>query len=221
MENNIQEIFVSALFSKDVIKKAKKLSKSSGKLLPIDYEDITFRLRKTNTGSVNLELFVQDQYGMYFKPIGFYEFGGFWGNVQRIYILKEFEETFIKIKGKLNNIDKVKYLSLLQNVYIALGSVEVGRTVTKMFNSPNYSENNYLDFSKRQIERLLVNGLKIVVKTSLGGALEAVYEDDNNYFNGEDMLVMFQNYNGISIHCSEKEYQNMMNKKLLSIFNRI
>jgi hypothetical protein len=51
--------------------------------------------------------------------------------------------------------------------------------------------------------------------------LEAVYDDENDDFNGEDMLVMFQKNNGISVHSSEREYQNMLNKGLLSIFNAV
>ena len=78
-----------------------------------------------------------------------------------------------------------------------------------------------MDFTKRQFQSLEANGLKIDVKTSMMGALEAVYDDENDEFNGEDMLVMFQKNNGISIHSSEREYQNMMNKGLLSIFKSL
>ncbi len=218
---NISELFVSALFSKEAVKKAKKIKKSSNGILPFEYKDLQFRFKKTKFGNINFELFTRDQHGMFFKPIGFYEVGGFFGGVSSIYILNEFEKTFNKIKNTLDNTDKVKSLSLIENVYIALGSAEVGGVITSMFNSPNYSEHNHLDFSKRQFERLFVNGLKITVKTSIMGSLEAVYEDDNDDFNGEDMLVIFQNNNGISIHSSEKEYHDMMKKGLLSVFNRI
>ena len=61
------------------------------------------------------------------------------------------------------------------------------------------AQHNHLDFSKRQFHSLVVNELKIDVKTSMMGALEAVYDDENDDFNREDMLVMFQNNNGISI----------------------
>lgn len=216
----ILQTFVEVLFSNETIQKAQNLRDSENDRIAIDKNGIPFRLQKARTGNINLEVFFQDQKGMFYKPIGFYEFD-ILGKVSEIYILNEFVETFNKTKNNLQNIDKAKFLNLLDNVYIALGSREVGNTVTAMFNSPNYSEYNHMDFSKRQFQSLEINGLKVDVKTSMMGALEAVYDDENDDFNGEDMLVMFQNNNGISIHSSEREYQNMMNKGLLSIFNAV
>lgn len=216
---DILQTFVEVLFSTNTIQNAQNLKNSENNRTAIDHNGIPFRLQKSKAGNINLEVFFQDQKGMFYKPIGFYEFDGF-GKILEIYILNEFVETFNKLKYNLPNTDKVKFLNLLDNVYIALGSREVGNTVTAMFNSPNYSEYNHMDFTKRQFQSIEVNGLKVDVKTSMMGALEAVYDDENDNFN-EDILVMFQNNNGISIHSSEREYQNMMNKGLLSIFNAV
>ena len=212
--------FVEVLFSTNTIQNAQNLKNSGNDRSAIDENGIPFRLQKSRAGNINLEVFFQDQKGMFYKPIGFYEFDSF-GKVSEIYILNEFVTAFNKAKNNLSNTEKAKSLNLLDNVYIALGSREVGNIVSSMFNSRNYSEYNHMDITKRQFQSLEVNGLKISVKTSMMGALEAVYDDKNDDFNGEDMLVMFQNSNGISIHSSEKEYQNMMNKGLLSVFNAV
>lgn len=217
---DILKTFVEVLFSTNTIQSAENLKNSSNDRSAIDEAGVSFRLQKARAGNINLEVFFQDQKGMFFKPIGFYEFDNF-GKVSEIYILNELKETFERNKNNLPNSNKAKSLNLIDDVYIALASREVGNTVSAMFNSPNYSEYNHLDFSKRQFQSLVVNELKIDVKTSMMGALEAVYDDENDDFNGEDMLVMFQNNNGITIHSSEREYQNMMNKGLLSIFNAV
>lgn len=217
--NDILENFVEVLFSTETISQAEILKKSSKDRSAIDEKGIAFRLEKSNARNINLEVFFQDQKGMFYKPIGFYEFDNL-GKVSEIYVLNEFVNVFNEIKNKLENSNKSKFLNLLDNVYIALGSREVENTVSAMFNSPNYSENNHLDFSKRQFQALVANGLEIRVKTSMMGALEAVYKDDNDDFN-EDMLVMFQNHNGISIHSSEREYHNILNKGLMSIFKSV
>lgn len=216
----ILQTFVEVLFSTDTIEDAQNLKNSSNDRSAIDEAGIPFRLQKAKAGNINLEVFFQDQKGMFYKPIGFYEFD-YLGKVSEIYVLKEFEDAFNKTKSSLSNVEKAKFLNLLDNVYIALGSREVGNTVSAMFNSPNYSEYNHMDYSKRQFQSLQVNGLNVDIKTSMMGALEAVYDDENDDFNGEDMLVMFQKNNGISVHSSEREYQNMLNKGLLSIFNAV
>lgn len=216
----ILKTFVEVLFSDETINKVENLKTSSNDKNAIDEDGITFRIQKARSGNINLEVFFQDQNGMFYKPIGFYQFDNS-ARVSEIYIINEFVETFNNIKHNLSNTEKAKTLNLLDNVYIALGSREVGNTVSAMFNSPNYSEFNHMDFTKRQFESVKVNGLNIDVKTSMMGSLEAVYDDQNDDFDGEDMLVMFQKNNGISIHCSEREYQNMHLKGLLSIFNGI
>ena len=216
----ILRTFIKVLFSNETMIKAENLKNSANNRTAIDQDGIAFRLEKSKSGNINLEFFSQDQFGMFYKPIGFYEFDIF-GKITEIYVLNEFVGTFEKTKSNLTNIHKARFLNLLDNVYVALGSREVGNTVTAMFNSPNYSEYNHMDCTKRQFQSLEANGLKIDVKTSMMGALEAVYDDENDDFNGEDMLVMFQKNNGISIHSSEKEYQNMMNKGLLSIFKSL
>ena len=213
----ILRTFIKVLFSNETMIKAENLKNSANNRTAIDQDGIAFRLEKSKSGNINLEFFSQDQFGMFYKPIGFYEFDIF-GKITEIYVLNEFVGTFEKTKSNLTNIHKARFLNLLDNVYVALGSREVGNAVTAMFNSPNYSEYNHMDFTKRQFQSLEANGLKIDVKTSMMGALEAVFIDKNNVFD-EDYFIMFKRNNGrTSLHCSEFAYNEMKNKGLLTIF---
>ena len=74
-----------------------------------------------------------------------------------------------------------------------------------------------MDRTKFQVQNLLLNNLQVQVKTSMMGALEAIFVDNNDDFQ-EEYLIMFQNKDGISIHCSENTYNKMNNRSLLSIF---
>lgn len=208
-----------ALFNEEIIKKAFEQNTSLVSNFGFEINGITYNLRLSNLGNINLEFEVRDDYGVYNKIIGFYNFNSK-GELESIHILKEFENVYEDIKGEVNfNFNNiVKYLTLEENGYISVCSREVINTVKSMFNSPKYSPNNHLSINTFQFENLVSNGLNVEVKTSMMGALEAsLDESDEELY---DVLVMFQK-NGldISIHCLEDVYSKLIEMKLLSIFN--
>lgn len=215
MEEILKEI-TQVLFDDETLSKAKEQIQNRREKVPVDSQNISFRLFLAPDGNINLEIMMRDDFGMYFKPVGFYTFSN--GSMKSIHILKEFEEPYSKIKSTLpNNLTAiVKTLTLEENGYIAMASREVGNTVRKMFKSPNYSSFNHINPAKFQNERLISNGLGVLVRTSMAGALEANLIDDEDL--EEDIFVMYQNNNGISVHCTEDIYSQLMSKSLLSIF---
>lgn len=220
MEEILQEM-IEVLFLKSTTLKAEQLKISSSNDLRFSYNGFDFRLLKAPAENINLEVYMQDEYGSYYKPIGYYDFD-LYTTIQHICLLNEFLEPFKQIHSKIDSqlSEKARALTLIDNVFIALASRESGNTARTMFNSPHYSPSNHLDRNKFQVQNLLLNNLEVQVKTSMMGAIEAVFVDNNNDFQ-EEFLVMFQNNNGISIHCSEDSYNKMNDKSLLSIFKSI
>lgn len=211
---DILKEITQVLFENDTISKVKEQNKSFVEKIPIESQNISFRLFLALAKNINLEIMMRDEYGYFFKPVGYYEFHKD-GKLKNIYVLKEFEEAYKEIKqnisSDLSNI--VKFLTLEENGYIATSSREVGNVVRRMFDSLQYSPYNHFDFSKRQVENIISNGLKVQVRTSVGGALEAVLID---WDDPVDLFVMYQNNDCISIHSSESVYNNMLEKSLLT-----
>lgn len=209
---------IEVLFELDTIKKAINQYQTRRQKVPVDTKDISYRLFLSERGNVNLELMSRDDYGYYFKPIGYYTFNNL-GNIENIYILKEFENAFKSIKSNIEDeiIQKVNFLSLEENTYIGLCSRETSNLVKQMFNSPKYDMMNHMFPDKFQVQNILSNGLTIQVRTSMMGALEAGLNDEN-YELEEDTFVMYQNNDGISLHCQEQAYMDLYNKGLLGAF---
>lgn len=197
---------------------AKKLRTSTETYYNFSKNGFDFRLFKAPAGNVTLLVFFADDIGKYYKPIGFYDFNVNI-EIEQIFIINEFVKNYFQIRDEISQdiSSKVSELSLLQNVFIALGSREVGNAIKKMFISPNYNIYNHMDATKFQVENLLVNNLEVQVKTSMMGALEAVFVDSTNVFD-EDYLIMFQRKNRLSIHCNELVFDELKLKGLLSIF---
>lgn len=215
---DILKEMVTALFQKETIEKALNQNQSKTEKVPVDTKDISFRLFMSQKGNINLEFMGRDEYGYYFKPIGFYTFNG-QGNLEVVYVLKEFEETFENIKADLDSklTQIVKFLSLEENTYVGLCSRETSNVVKKMFNSPEYDTMNHMSPDGFQVQNILSNGLKIQVRTSMMGALEAGLNDEN-YELEEDVFVMYQNNDGISLHCQEQTYMDLHQKSLFGAF---
>lgn len=209
---------ISVLFDANTISAAINQKLENKEKQPIDTNQISFRLYLSQKGNINLELLGQDQFGYYFKPIGFYKFNSS-NKIENIFILKEFEQPYSNIKNKIGEDLRqlVRFMSLEENAYIAMCSRETSNIVKAMFNSPDYDPMNYMFPSTFQVDNLISNGLKIQVKTSMMGALEANLNDDDNELD-EDALVMFQKNNGISLHCQEPTYYKMYEMGLLSAF---
>ena len=205
------------LFDKNTIKKVKEQLISKNEKIPIDSHNMNFRLLLSKNGNINLELLAQNDLGMYFKPIGFYEIQN---KTLTITILKEFEDSYEKHKNSFENDLKVNYLTLKENSFISAGSNDVVSIIMKMFKSPKYDKHLPPSIENFQSENIISNGLKIDVRTSMMGALETNLNDDN-YELEDNLLIMYQNNNGISLHSVDTEYNDMVAKELLSAFKAI
>ena len=197
-----------SLFSKTVMEEVKLLKGSQDKTKTIATGEIKLRLFKTDEGTINLEFLTKDEGGLYYKPIGFYFFETTF--LKSIHILKEFEESYDKIKTllPLEITQLVKFLTDEENAYIAIVSREVINIVRKMFNNPLLGRTGPL----LQVQEIKNNDLNIIIHSFMMGALEAKVEDDEN-----DIFVMFQKRgNDISIHCTEPLYYNLIEKSLLT-----
>lgn len=204
----IEQEFLLPLLEKETIDKAKKLKKSDENVDGIDTKNLSFRLLKTKGETINLELFMRDDTGYYNKPIGFYYFEGL--ILKSIYILREFEEAYNEIKNDLSSevVGLIRTLSNEENIYIAIASREVGNMAMKMFGNPQFARMN----GSFQSQMMISNGMKVIIHTSMMSALEAKVEDDE-----DDNIVMFQNgSNGVSIHCNDPIYYDLMKKELLT-----
>ena|GEM_PF-750508 len=204
----IEQEFLLTLLDKNTINKVKRLKNSTENVDSADTEKLSFRLLKTKVGTINLELFMRDDTGYYNKPIGFYSFEG--GVLKTIYILKEFEKAYDEIKNDLSSevVGLVRTLNKEENIYIAIASREVGNMAMKMFRNPQFGRMN----ASFQSQMMISNGMKVIIHTSMMSALEAKVEDDE-----DDNIVMFQNgSNGVSIHCNDPIYYDLMKKELLT-----
>jgi len=206
------------LFLSDTIGKATNQFQTKTQKIPVNTKEISFRLFLSERDNINLEVMGRDVYGVYCKPIGYYTFDNS-GNVKNIYVLKEFENAYESIKSNIDNklIGLVKYLSLEENTYIGLCSRETSNLVKQMFNSPKYDVLNHMLPYIAQVKNILSNGLKIQIRTSIMGALEAGLNDDHFKLE-EDTFVMYQKNDGISLHCQEQTYMDLYNKSLLGAF---
>lgn len=210
-----QEMLI-ILFDYDTLQSAKNQIGNKGKIFPIDKNSMNFRLFTSDDGNVNLELLAQNQIGMYFKPIGFFDNKS--GEIT-ITILKEFESDYEKLKSKIKSTISVNFLTLKENAFIAAASSDIVSIVKSMFNSPKY-ERGMPSIENMQFQKTNINGLTISVSSSMMGALETNLEDDD-YELDDSLLVMYQNNNGISLHSTDSEFNEMQSKSLLSAFKTI
>ena len=200
----------SVLFEKEVTLKANQQFQTKNKITSInDIQNMDFRLFLSDAGTINLELLVRDDYGIYFKPIGYYEFEG--NTISSVYVLKEFEETYNSIK---NNIDgslsnKVRFLDIESNSYIAVCSREVSNIAKGILNGSIPSPT-----------QIISNGIEIhIFSYPMGifmGTVEARVEDENIEL-AEDIFVF---YTKNELKCIDDLYYILMEKGLLSALKR-
>lgn len=210
----ITQEMVSTFLNADTVEKAKGIISKRGAKVPIDSENISFRLIGAKDGNVNFEVMIKNELGLYFKPIGFFTNE----NEFTAYIVKEFEKDFEYLKDYLKIDLPVKPLSIQENGYIAVASKEVFQLVQNLFNSPEYDEFALVLNRNRQYEEIIYNGLTISIKTSMMGSLEANIEGDDAELMEDSLLAMFQNDEGISLHTTEEVFYDMKNKELLTGF---
>jgi hypothetical protein len=204
------------LFNSTTIEKAKNIIGKIGSKVAIDSYGMNFRLFTANDGNVNLELLAQNDIGMYFKPIGFYN------NTNRgfaVTVLKEFEEDYKSLKDSINNSILVNFLTIKENAFIAAASKDVLSIVIKMFKSPKYVKFAPPTIGNMQIEKIFSNGLIISISSSMMGSLETNLEGNEAEEIDDTLLIMYQNNDGISLHTTDREFYDMQSKGLLTALN--
>ena len=88
----------SVIFQESTIKSVKEQFTSERKRFPIDTNEMNFRLYKTKSATINLELLCRNDLGFYFKPICVYmqkdSFLGIFNKKIQITILNEFYNDY-------------------------------------------------------------------------------------------------------------------------------
>lgn len=129
-----QEI-VSVLFEQNTLDKAIAQFEKGNIKTPIDSQDTTFRLYSTKYGTINLEMLCRDKNGMFYQPIGFYEYNDGQIDIRKltITVLNEFKQDFQSgIEINKTNIE-VKFMSILESGIISAFSRETLEKVKEMF----------------------------------------------------------------------------------------
>ncbi|MGB5983340.1 MAG: hypothetical protein WBG46_14455 [Nonlabens sp.] len=223
---------VSVLFEKDTLEKAKAQFKSRAEKTPIDGRDMSFRLFKTKYGNINLEMLCRDSKGMYFKPIGYYEFekGGLLssGNLT-VTVLNEFKDDYNSV-GEINPTNtEVKFMNIRQSGIIAAFSKETFNAAQEMYaekeNSSyqsyttllsNYRPNNDAQYDKR----IQSNGLIVELFFCEKGYPQSFLDDK---YGLDGPIGAYHRENGqFSVSPMVKHldiYEEFMEMGLLTVFN--
>lgn len=140
---------------------------------------MSFRLFLSDAGTINLELLMRDDYGFYFKPIGYYEFTP--NGIKNIYVLREFEEAYTKIKHSIEYglANKVNFLDVESNTFVAICSRETSNVTKEIFRG-----------NLKTPQQLISNGIKIIIFNSFMNSLE-VKNIDEDYETDEDIFVLY------------------------------
>lgn len=223
---------VSVLFEKDTLEKTKAQFKSGVEKTPIDSRDMSFRLFKTKYGNINLEMLCRDDKGMYFKPIGFYEFekGGFLSSGKLIVtILNEFKDDYENMTGvNTSNVD-VKFMDIKESAVISAFSRETVEKVKEMFQlKENGLPQSVIDrlgpfphLHAMQFDKSLnSNGLNIDLLFSFEGYPQCFLDDE--YQVQGAFGAYFKNENGYSLNPMaehKSNYDKFHKMGLLSAFN--
>ncbi|WP_372474143.1 hypothetical protein AB4865_02410 [Capnocytophaga sp. ARDL2] len=170
---------VSVLFDKETILKVNQQYQTKSKRVAIDAQNMSFRLFLSDAGTINLELLMRDNYGFYFKPIGYYEFTP--NGIKNIYVLREFEEAYTKIKHSIEYdlANKVNFLDVESNSFIAMCSREASNVTKEIFRG-----------NLKAPQQLISNGIKIIIFNSMMNSLE-VKNIDEDYETDKDIFVLY------------------------------
>ena len=209
MDKILKEI-TSVLFEKEVILKANQQFQAKNKIIPVNnIQNMDFRLFLSDAGTINLEVLVRNNYALYFKPVGYYEFKA--NIISNIYVLKEFEEAYNNIKDDIddNLNNKVKFLDIESNSYIAVCSMDVLNIAKGILNGSIPSPS-----------QIISNGIEIYIFSyptgMFMGTVEARVEDEN-YELSEDIFVFYTNN---EVKCIDSLYHSLREKGLLSALKR-
>lgn len=119
----ITEDFIKALFSDKIRNYAKQMFNPDFEYnghkdrMPIDMFDVSFRLFKPNSISINLEFLAISSTGKYFQPIGFYD------KENNVFILNEFLPSYNNLVSSGQIHESIKRLNLKINAVIACFSM--------------------------------------------------------------------------------------------------
>ena len=223
---------VSVLFEKDTLEKVKEQFKSGAEKTPIDSRDMSFRLFKTKYGNINLELMCRDNSGMYFKPIGFYEFekGGFLSSGKlSVTIMNEFKDDYNSLNGISPSNVEVKFMNIRESGIIAAFSRETFEIVKEMYQlKANGLPQSVIDqigpfphLHAMQFDKSLnSNGLDIDLLFSFEGFPQCFLDDE--YGVQGPFGAYFKDENGYSLSPMvehKHNYDKFLQMGLLSVFN--
>jgi len=223
---------ISVLFEKDTLEKTKAQFKSGAEKTPIDSRDMSFRLFKTNYGNINLEMLCRDTSGMYFKPIGFYEFekGGFLSSENlTVTVLNEFKNDFESVSGINPSNINVKFMNIRESGIISAFSRETVEKVKEMYQlKANGLPQSVIDqigpfphLHAMQFDKSLnSNGLDIDLLFSMDGFPQCFLDD--KYGVEGAIGVYLKNQNGFSLNPTvehKSNFDKFHKMGLLSVFN--
>lgn len=214
----IKQEIVSILFKKETIEKVKCLFADDQEVVPIDSETMNFRLLNTRNGNINLELLVTDNYGMYFKVIGFYKiFEKNTGKLE-VTIMNEFEDEFEEFE-ELENFNpenlKVLYMDIEESGLIAAFARETIQQVQLMYKEKTTGVSEevaktlgpFPHLHAMQFDKYTtVNGLKIELLFSIDGFPQFFLDDEYNIQGA--FAAYFKDENGLSLNPGIQYKQN-------------
>lgn len=206
----IQEMVI-ALFSDDIIERAKKQAKAGPEIIHIERFDMSFRLLKVDYKTINLEFLVSRKFGSqnrlvtYFKPIGVYTVEkSLFSSKISIKIIFEFEKHYGGLAG--NAIPKIKYevnkFTFEENIVIAAFSMDAVSEASKM-----------------QDSNLKINGLDMEIVMAFDGYPQ-IFLDDSYNIKGPIAAYFIENPQSLNPMINyKKTFDELDSKKLLSAYN--
>lgn len=230
------EEIICVLFEKKTTDRVKKQFKSNEDKISIDSRGINFRLKKYKEGNINLEMICRDDSGIYFKPIGFYEYVKgrlFSSGKLKVTILHEFVEDFNKLKEE-NQIDDsdimVYFLSIKENGIIAAFSRETVETVKIMYQQKAQGISKevadrigpFPHLHAMQFDKALIsNGLNIDLLFSMDGFPQCYLDDEYGIEGG--FAAYFKTSTGFNLNPTvehKSNYDKFYRMGLFSAFNK-
>lgn len=185
--------------------------RSGGERTPVDELGMNFRLYSNKDGSVNFEMLGRNTMGLHFKPIAYYEVKG---SMIEAYVLNEFIR-FAKQHSNINSKISVKALTLKENAIIGASSHDMAALAQHLFQKNSGSPAMPLMIENMQYQKVTSNGLNISIQSSAMGALETNLEDEAVEDLADSLLVLYQNRDGLSVHCVDPEYKKLSNLELV------
>lgn len=205
----LQQI-VTTLISEKTIQLVEKQFKDNIPVVPLESNDMSFRLFKTTSEHINLELLIQMQHTAFMKPIGYYTLTkGFFTNTVEVTVLKEFEEelNIIQRSHKISSKIKINKLSLIENALISAYSMEA------VLHAVNHKD----------VQSIQINGLDVDILMTYDNEYPQFFLHDKYGIRGHIAAYFFRGQNqGIAPNIDyEKTSHKLNNMGLYSAFKNI